>query len=135
MPGRGASASAPCEVCGSPHKEKESDFVFPHNPEQEKPTVLIAEPKSPPFAFEQRGGFVNDASHLNKTAVYGVVRITSEGDIRNCRVRLIFDGYGILLPSSNGQPRSIKRITRLMVRSFRGDLFRVSQRSGLTQNE
>src|SRR5258706_14303377 len=71
------------DYAAAPDKEKESDFVFPHNPEQEKPTVLLAEPKSPPFTFEQRGGFINDASHLNKTAVYAVVRITNEDEIRN----------------------------------------------------
>src|SRR6266852_880531 len=71
------------DYAAGPNKEKESDFVFPHNLDQEKPTVLLAEPKSPPFNFEQRGGFVNDASHLNKTSVYGVVHITSEDDIRN----------------------------------------------------
>jgi len=71
------------DYAAAPDKEKESDFVFPTNSEQGKPTVLLAEPKSPPFTFEQRGGFVNDASHLNKTAVYGIVRITREDDIRN----------------------------------------------------
>ena len=65
------------DYAAGPNQEKESDFVFPPNPDQEKPTVLLTEPKSPPFTFEQRGGFVNDASHLNKTAVYGVVRIAS----------------------------------------------------------
>ena len=67
----------------APDKEKESDFVFPHDSEQEKPTVLLAVPAPPPFVLEQRGGFINDASHLNKTAIYGVVRITSEDDVRN----------------------------------------------------
>jgi hypothetical protein len=71
------------DYAATPDKEKESDFVFPSNPDQEKPTVLLAEPNVPPFTFEQRGGFVNDASHLNKTAVYGVVRVTTEDDIRN----------------------------------------------------
>jgi FAD/FMN-containing dehydrogenase len=71
------------DYAAPPDKEKESDFVFPNSPDQEKPTVLLAEPKSPPFTFEQRGGFVNDASHLNKTAVYGVVRVADEDDIRN----------------------------------------------------
>jgi FAD/FMN-containing dehydrogenase len=71
------------EYSAAPDKEKESDFVFPPNPEQEKPTVLLAEPNSPPFTFEQRGGFTNDASHLNRTAVYGLVRVNSEDDIRN----------------------------------------------------
>ena len=71
------------DYTAAPDKEKESDFVFPNNPDQEKPTFLDIEPKAPPFAFQQHGGFVNDASHLNKTAVYGVVRISSEDDIRN----------------------------------------------------
>jgi FAD/FMN-containing dehydrogenase len=71
------------DYAAAPDKEKESDFVFPVNPDQEKPTTLIAEPAAPPFAFEQRGGFTNDASHLNQTAIYGVVRITNEDDIRN----------------------------------------------------
>ncbi len=71
------------DYAAAPDKEKESDFVFPHSADLEKPTVLLAEPQTPPFTFEHRGGFVNDASHLNKTAVYGVVRITSEDDIRN----------------------------------------------------
>ena len=71
------------DYAAAPDKEKESDFVFPSSPDQEKPTILIAEAQAPPFTFEQRGGFVNDASHLNKTAVYGVVQITGEDDIRN----------------------------------------------------
>lgn len=71
------------DYAAAPDKEKESDFVFPPYPDQEKPTVLLADPQPPPFTFEQRGGFVNDASHLNKTAVFGVVRITNEDEIRN----------------------------------------------------
>jgi FAD/FMN-containing dehydrogenase len=71
------------EYAAAPDKEKESDFIFPAIPDQEKPTVLIAEPQSPPFSLAQRGGFINDASHLNRTAVYGVVRITNEDDIRH----------------------------------------------------
>jgi FAD/FMN-containing dehydrogenase len=67
-----------------PDKEKESDFIYPPNADQTKPTTLIA--KDPPSArvpFEQLGGFINDASHLNKTAVYGIVKVTSVDDIRN----------------------------------------------------
>ncbi len=71
------------DYAAAPGKDKESDFVFPHNPDQEKPTVLIAAPKAPPIIFKQHGGFTNDASHLNKTAVYGIVRIANEDDIRN----------------------------------------------------
>lgn len=71
------------DYADAPDKDKESDFIFPEDPDQEKPTTLLAEPVSAPLSFEQRGGFSNDASHLNKTAVYGVIRITSEDDIRN----------------------------------------------------
>jgi hypothetical protein len=71
------------EYAAAPDRDKESDFLFPHNADQGKPAVLISEPKAPPVSFKQLGGFTNDASHLNKTAIYGVVRITNEDDIRN----------------------------------------------------
>jgi len=71
------------DYAAAPDKEKESDFVFPRNSGQEKPTVVIAEPKLPLIAFKQRGGFTNDASHLNKTVVYGIVKVADEDDIRN----------------------------------------------------
>src|SRR5215471_18558267 len=41
------------------------------------------DPVSLPVKFAQSGGFTNDASHLNRTAIYGVVRVSSEDDIRN----------------------------------------------------
>lgn len=69
------------DYAAAPEKEKESDYIFPPNADQAKPTIMLAEPQAPPFSFEQRGGFVNDASHLNKTAVYGLVRITNENEI------------------------------------------------------
>jgi FAD/FMN-containing dehydrogenase len=71
------------EYAAAPDKEKVSDFVFPENPDQQKPTILITEPKTLPLKFEQVGGFTNDASHLNKTAIYGIVRVQNEDDIRN----------------------------------------------------
>lgn len=77
------SAKKIFDYSAAPDQEKESDFVFPHNAEQEKPTVLIAEPKPPLVNFKQRGGSINDASHLNRTAVYGIATITNESDIRN----------------------------------------------------
>lgn len=68
------------EYAAAPGRDKESDFIFPQNPDQEKPTVLISEPKAPLISFRQLGGFTNDASHLNKTAIYGVVRVANEDD-------------------------------------------------------
>jgi FAD/FMN-containing dehydrogenase len=71
------------EYAAAPENDKESDFIFPVNTEQQDATVLPADPKPALFSFERRGGFVNDASHLNKTAVYGVVKVATEDDIRN----------------------------------------------------
>ena len=77
------SAKKIFDYAAAPDKEKESDFIFPDNPDQEKSVVLLGESKSPPIPFERRGGFINDASHLNKTAVYGIVKVANENDIRN----------------------------------------------------
>jgi FAD/FMN-containing dehydrogenase len=38
--------------------------------------------RDPPFSLVQRGGTINDASCLNPTGIYGVMRPTSEDDIR-----------------------------------------------------
>lgn len=70
------------QYAAAPVRDKNSDFIFPASESQDKPTVMIAEPKVAPVAFKQIGGFTNDASHLNKTAIYGVVRISSEDDVR-----------------------------------------------------
>lgn len=71
------------DYSAAPVTEKESDFVFPPNVDQQKPTTLTIEPLSLPIKFAQSGGFINDASHLNRTAIYGVARVASEDDIRN----------------------------------------------------
>jgi len=65
-----------------PDRDKESDFVFPPNAEQRKATVLRTEAQPSGFGFSQRGGFTNDASHLNLTAIYGIVRPRNEDEIR-----------------------------------------------------
>jgi len=72
------------DYSAAPAKEKESDFVYPPNTDQTKPTTLVFEvPPSRQLPFEQVGGYINDASHLNKTAVYGIVRVTTVQDIQN----------------------------------------------------
>src|SRR6266481_3574829 len=70
------------EYSAAPAEEKTSDFVYPPNADQTKPTTLILQvAPSPQVPFEQVGGFINDASHLNKTSVYGIVKVTSVDDI------------------------------------------------------
>ena len=72
------------DYSAAPAKEKESDFVYPPNADQTKPTTLVLQvPPSQQLPFEQVGGYINDASHLNKTAVYGIVRISTVQDIQN----------------------------------------------------
>jgi FAD/FMN-containing dehydrogenase len=70
------------EYAAAPAEEKTSDFVYPPNVDQTKPTTLMLQaPPSPQVPFEQVGGTINDASHLNKTSVYGIVKVTSVDDI------------------------------------------------------
>jgi FAD/FMN-containing dehydrogenase len=64
-----------------PLNEKEGNFVYPESADAEKPTHLIVEPTAGSLSFKQLGGYVNDASHLNKTAVYGVVQVRNEDDV------------------------------------------------------
>jgi FAD/FMN-containing dehydrogenase len=79
-----AAAKKFFDYSAAPLKEKDSDFVYPPNADQTKSTTLLMQiPVPRQIPFEQIGGSINDASHLNKTAVYGIVRITSEEDIRN----------------------------------------------------
>ena len=92
------------QYAAAPDKPKESDFIFPHDTEQEKPTILIAKPKALPVTFKQVGGFTNDASHLNKTAIYGVVSIRTEDDVRNA---LQFARENNLKVTSAGQQHSM----------------------------
>jgi FAD/FMN-containing dehydrogenase len=92
------------DYAAAPSGAKESDFIYPPNPDQEKPVVLQADSKSQLFAFAQRGGFINDASHLNKTAIYGIVKIETEDDIRNA---LDFARQNSLRVSCAGQQHSM----------------------------
>src|SRR3984893_1621483 len=66
-----------------PAKAKDYDFVFPASEDKTKPTSIIVQSPMRLPAFTQLGGFINDASCLNKTAVYGIAKISSVEDIRN----------------------------------------------------
>jgi FAD/FMN-containing dehydrogenase len=71
------------EYAAAPASEKESDFVFPSDSVQHEQTAPNVVAKPQPISFEQLGGYTNDASHLNKTEIYGIVHVASEEDIRN----------------------------------------------------
>jgi FAD/FMN-containing dehydrogenase len=67
----------------APKKDKECDFIYPEVADQTKPTTIALDTSHAVLNFEQRGGVINDASCLNKTAVYGVVKVTSADDVKN----------------------------------------------------
>jgi FAD/FMN-containing dehydrogenase len=72
------------DLSAAPSKDKESDFVYPPNADQTKPTTLVMQVPAPQqLPFEQVGGYINDASYMNKTAVYGIVKIKTVEDIQN----------------------------------------------------
>jgi FAD/FMN-containing dehydrogenase len=69
------------QYAAAPAGEKESDFVFPPSADQTLPTRLTTRPAPADLPLVQRGGFINDASHLNRTAVYGIVKVGGEHDV------------------------------------------------------
>lgn len=69
------------EYSSPPHREKNCDFVFPGDPASPKSKTLIFTPPSKALPFEARAGFINDASCLNKTPVFGVVRVQTVDDV------------------------------------------------------
>jgi FAD/FMN-containing dehydrogenase len=79
-----AAAKEFFDYSAAPSEEKTSDFIYPPNPDQAKPTTLVLQvPPDAQVPFEQLGGHINDASHLNKTSVYGIVKVIAENDIKN----------------------------------------------------
>lgn len=68
------------EYSTSPSKEKNCDFTFP-NTDHTKLSTLALGVDETPIRFAQKTGVINDASCLNKTPVYGVVKVIEEKDI------------------------------------------------------
>lgn len=69
------------QFASTPTKPKDCDFSYPNGTDESKPiTVPLTIDQLLPFA--QKGGFSNDASCLNKTPVFGIVRIASEEDAK-----------------------------------------------------
>jgi FAD/FMN-containing dehydrogenase len=69
------------DYSAAPSEEKDSEFVFPPNPVQLEPSPAGAQSAASPIAFKQLGGFANDASHLNRTAVYAIAQPATEDEI------------------------------------------------------
>ena len=63
-----------------PMAPKDCTFTFP-DPLSESAVQVVSEPAEPALAFSQRGGTINDASCLNRTAINGIVDIKSVDDV------------------------------------------------------
>lgn len=61
----------------------EGNYSFPHDDDRTIPTVISSDIKKYNIPLKQHDGLLNDASCLNATAVYGVVKVTSPDDIKN----------------------------------------------------
>ncbi len=67
-----------------PEKEKDCG---PNSIADTEPMVAGSKENYPPsLPWEQRGGTINDASCLDRTAVYGIVRISSQKDVHDALV-------------------------------------------------
>lgn len=70
------------ELTVSPAKKKDCDFIFPPAADRTKPTAISVPFPEHLLTFEQKGGVINDASCLNRTPIYGIVRISTIDDVR-----------------------------------------------------
>jgi len=91
------------DYAAAPTREKDCDFVFPETAGS-PPTATAPRAVDHPVAFAQRGGTVNDASCLNKTAIHGIVRVSSIDEVRNA---LRFARESHLKVTSAGQRHSM----------------------------
>ncbi len=87
----------------APNKAKNCDFIYPNGIDQTKPTTITISSEQL-LEFKQKGGFTNDASCLNKTSVYGVVKVSSVEDVKNA---LFFAKENKLKVTSAGQQHSM----------------------------
>jgi len=67
------------DYSAAPSGSKDCDFIFPRVNDDSKPTTITARGE---LVFEERGGYINDASCLNKTAVYGIIKVKNVEQIR-----------------------------------------------------
>lgn len=67
-------------LASPPSKEKDCDFSYPQ--ETAAPRPLAEQQAREQFRLDQAGGFINDASCLNKTPIYGIFKIRSIDDVR-----------------------------------------------------
>jgi FAD/FMN-containing dehydrogenase len=65
-----------------PNKEKDCDFAYPPAVKAQPRVAAGPTPKNN-LRLDQAGGFINDASCLNKTPIYGIAKVRSIEDVRD----------------------------------------------------
>jgi FAD/FMN-containing dehydrogenase len=68
------------DYSAAPSGPKDCDFTFPRVSDESKFTTLSMAAANE-LAFEDRGGYINDASCLNKTPIYGKVKVRNVDEI------------------------------------------------------
>lgn len=127
----------------APDKDKDCYFIYPNTVDPSQPTKIVVRESSIPLTYTQRGGTINDASCLNKTAVYAVVKINNEDDVKNA---LQFARENDLKVTSAGQRHSMggqSFIPRGLVLDMRGykamkldkEIMRINVQTGVTWAE
>jgi FAD/FMN-containing dehydrogenase len=67
-------------LASPPSKEKDCDFAYPPEEKPARDTLAEQQPRKQ-LRLDQPGGFINDASCLNKTPIYGIVKVGSIDDL------------------------------------------------------
>lgn len=92
------------ELAAPPAAAKACDFLYPEVVDQLKPTQIIVAAPETFSAWSQKGGVINDASCLNKTAVYGVVDVSS---VETAKAAVLFARENGLKVTMAGQRHSM----------------------------
>jgi len=69
------------DLASAPNEPKKCNFTYPFEYEGNTINIDILADEEAKLNITQQGGYMNDASCLNKTPVYAIAHITSEADI------------------------------------------------------
>ncbi len=70
------------DFSAAPREERECDFVYPYSTDETTIQIAYFDLDKTRIDILQKGGSINDASCLNKTDVYAIVKVTSAEDVR-----------------------------------------------------
>lgn len=69
-------------LAAPPKQARRCDFRYPATPERPELDIAFEALDTASFEVAQRGGTTNDASCLNKTHIFAIVKVRSEDDVR-----------------------------------------------------